>query len=63
MAKVSIHMKTSKWPYLGVKMHDSFQKVLGVAQMKCCGKPQLQGNSSGRMESARVVQMLGQSQP
>ena len=47
---------------LGDKMHSSFQKVLlGVAQMELCHKPQLQGNSYGRMESARAVCVFGPS--
>ena len=63
VAKVAVQMKTPKCPCLEAKVHNSFQKVLGAAQMKHCGKPQLQGNSYGRMESARVVRMLGQLQP
>lgn len=48
---------------LGGRMHNSFQKVLlGVAQMELCRKPQLQGNSYVRMESARAVCMFEQSQ-
>ena len=58
MVKVTVQMKTSKWPYLGAKMHSSFQKVLGVAQMKHCGKPQLQGNTYSRMESAGITDSM-----
>ena len=56
--KVTVQMKTSKWPCLGAKMHNSFQKVLGVAQMKHCGKPQLQGNTYSRMESAGITDSM-----